>query len=92
MPQPWRPYEIARARQMREEGIEYAAIGVELGRSTESVRRKIYYLDNYVLTEVPREQPQHSFVIPSHVIEDRDRRMSLVPHDLTALLMGDPIR
>lgn len=35
-------------------------------------------------------EPMYTLPIPADVLMDRDRRMAMQPHSLTAALMGDP--
>lgn len=89
----WSPSEEAEVLSLHENGKSSREIADLIGRKQGAVKRKLYDLrwgcdpdgaNTHAL------DPRVS--IPPHVIEDRDWRMSLVPRDLTAALMGDPVR
>ncbi len=77
----WSREEYSKATEMRARGATLIDIAHDLGRSVSSVHCKL-----------TRQRDENVFAIPDHVLADRDRRLALRPCDLTALLMGDPVR
>ena len=89
----WEAGDVETALRMNAEGYSNRQIGDYLGRAENTVRSKLTHLRDWTPpSEVVIARVERAYDIPPHVMADRDRRLGLVPRDLTALLMGDPIR
>lgn len=80
--------EIHTARLLRRESKTIDQIAKMLGRSRAAVGEivKGFTIHRAI------SNAQETVIIPDHVLADRDRRLAMQPLDLTALLMGDPVR
>lgn len=83
---------VARARSLYAEHRNYTTVGKLMGFSKSTVYD---WLNGYRGPDAK----SHAVLddsgwrhVPPEVLADRDRRRELQPRDLTALLMGDPIR
>jgi hypothetical protein len=80
--------EIHTARLLRRESKTIDEIAIIMGRSRSAIGDAV---KGRTIAHV-HEQTERAMVIPEYVLADRDRRLAMQPRDLTALLMGDPVR
>lgn len=103
---PWSPEDDRIVAEMKSAGHSHPEIAERVNRTALAVTGRLQYLKTSPEEKTRRlqrrrdreharsigqfENPQKSDP-PPHVIEDRNRRLS-VPRTLTAILMGDPVR
>jgi hypothetical protein len=93
---PWTDAEFLRAKGMHDSGMNYAEIGIELGRTKKAVQARIQkgrWRDRYgsPFRETGLPQPSAANRAPDDLLTDRNHRSGLAPRDLTAAVFGDPL-
>jgi hypothetical protein len=87
-PLPWTEEDMATARALYAEHGNYNAVAKIMGRSPSTVGEWLQGLRG--ARRVSRVDKEET-LIPAEVLADRERRYQLLPRDLTAALMGDPL-
>lgn len=90
----WTPADTEMLEALLTEGLNKNQIAETMGRARQVIHRRI----TGELSTNPSDRRRvvadadFKITIPPEVLADRDRRLSMQPRDLTALLCGDPIR
>jgi plasmid stabilization system protein ParE len=84
----WTEEDVRTARKIYAETQSYAETARRIGKGVTATREWLQDLRG--ARHVIGQNPDMTQV-PPELIEDRDRRYSIMPRDLTALLCGDPL-